>query len=156
MSLLNIRSDTELNTKLNKKEFKPNIIAFCCNWCSYAGSDLAGVSRLEYPVEIKIIRVPCSGRVDPVWIIKAFQEGADGVMVAGCHSGDCHYISGNLFAERRILVLKELLRNQGIDEKRLILTWISASEPAKFASVTAEITAQIRELGPLKRQELLC
>lgn len=135
--------------KLNEKVFKPKIIAFCCNWCSYAGSDLAGVSRLQYPDEIKIIRVPCSGRVDPAWIIKAFQEGADGVVVAGCHPGDCHYTSGNLFARRKMLILKEILKNQGIEEERLILTWISASESAKFAQFTP-IVEKIKDLGPLK------
>lgn len=121
---------------------QPNVVAFCCNWCSYAGSDLAGVSRLEYPADIRIIRVPCSGRVDPVFIIKAFQRGAHVVVVAGCHPGDCHYTKGNLFARRRMLILKEMLRNQGIDEKRLILTWISASEASKFATL-AKQAAQI-------------
>lgn len=131
------------------KNFKPNIIAFCCNWCSYAGSDLAGVSRLEYPANIKIIRVPCSGRVDPAFVIKAFQEGADGVIVAGCHPGDCHYTSGNLFARRKMLVLKELLSNNGIERERLILSWVSASESAKFASLAKDTVETIKKLGPL-------
>lgn len=129
-------------------EFEPKIVAFCCNWCSYAGSDLAGVSRLEYPANLKIIRVPCSGRVDPAFVIRAFQNGADGVVVAGCHPGDCHYVTGNLFARRRMLILKELLNQQGIDNRRLILTWISASEAVKFADM-ATIAADIKKLGPL-------
>ena len=134
---------------INNKKKSVKIITFCCNWCSYAGSDLAGISRLEYSADIKIIRVPCSGRVDPVLVIRAFQDGADGVIIAGCHPGDCHYIKGNLFARRRMLVLKELLKNQGISEERLILTWISASESAKFARV-AEIAADVCKLGPIK------
>jgi len=131
-------------------DFEPKIVAFCCNWCSYAGSDLAGVSRLEYPANLRIIRVPCSGRVDPSFVIRAFQNGADGVVVAGCHPGDCHYVTGNLFARRRMLILKELLNQQGIDSRRLILTWISASESVKFADM-ATIAADIKKMGPLKR-----
>lgn len=136
---------------LNPTQFRPNIIAFCCNWCSYAGSDLAGVSRLEYPAEIKIIRVPCSGRVDPAFVIKAFQEGADGVIVAGCHPGDCHYTSGNLFARRKLLTLQQLLASQGIDKKRLILSWVSASEAARFANLAKTAVEIIKDLGPLPR-----
>ncbi|MFC1485286.1 hydrogenase iron-sulfur subunit [bacterium] len=136
---------------IKKEDFCPKIIAFCCNWCSYAGSDLAGISRLNYDAELKIIRVPCSGRIDPIFIIKAFHTGADGVMVAGCHPGDCHYTTGNYFARRRMLVLKELLKSQGIEEKRLVLTWISASEAVEFAKTAEQIVNDVKELGPLGR-----
>ncbi len=136
---------------LSSPTFRPKIIAFCCNWCSYAGSDLAGVSRMEYPAEIKIVRVPCSGRVDPAFVIKAFQEGADGVIVAGCHPGDCHYTSGNLFARRKLLTLQQLLANQGIDKERLILSWVSASEAVRFANLAKTAVDTIKDLGPLPR-----
>ncbi len=132
-------------------EFRPNIVAFCCNWCSYAGSDLAGVSRLEYPANIKIIRVPCSGRVKPDFIIKAFQKGADGVIVAGCHPGDCHYTSGNLFARRKLLALHEFLESQGIGKERLFLSWVSASESAKFAELAKTAVEVVSAIGPLSR-----
>lgn len=132
-------------------EFEPKIIAFCCNWCSYAGSDFAGVSRIEYPSNVLIVRVPCSGRIDPAFIIKAFTEGADGVIVAGCHPGDCHYTSGNLFARRKMLVLRQLLKSQGIEEERFALTWISASEGQKFADTVKSIVAKVKKLGALLR-----
>jgi len=118
----------------------PNIVAFLCNWCGYAGADLAGVSRFQYPTSVKIIRVMCSGRVDPVFILKALENGADGVLVCGCHIGDCHYITGNLKAEKRVETTKKLLEAIGIDPNRLRLEWISASEGAKFAAVVKEFT----------------
>lgn len=140
-----------LNVRSQKTDFQPKIVAFCCHWCSYAGSDLAGVSRLSYPAQVKIIRVPCSGRIDPIFVIKAFQNGADGVIVAGCHPGDCHYTSGNLFARRRMLILRDFLRNQGIDPKRLTLTWISAAEAAKFVQVVTRAVEVNKALGPLHK-----
>ena len=109
-------------------DWEPKIVAFLCNWCSYAGADLAGISRLQYPANVRIIRVPCSGRLDPFYVIKALQHGADGVLVSGCHPGDCHYISGNYVARRRFAVLKRLLEYVGIEPGRVQFTWISAAE----------------------------
>jgi F420-non-reducing hydrogenase iron-sulfur subunit len=129
--------------------FEPKIIGFLCNWCSYAGADLAGVSRIQYPPNIRIIRVMCSGRIDPAFILEAFKDGADGVLVAGCHlPSDCHYISGNFKAERRIILLKKVLEELGIEPERLRLEWISASEGDKFAAVVRKMVNEVRELGP--------
>lgn len=130
-------------------EFEPKIIAFCCSWCSYAGADLAGVSRLQYPTNVEIIRVMCSGRIDPTFVLEAFKNGADGVLVAGCHiPSDCHYLSGNLRAQRRIAITKNLLKQFGLEPERLRLEWVSASEGDKFAAVVKEMTEKIKELGP--------
>jgi len=128
--------------------FEPKIVGFCCNWCSYAGADLAGVSRFQYPPNIRIIKVMCSGRVDPTFILKALEVGADGVLIAGCHPGDCHYISGNYKAERRILLLKKVLEQLGIEKERVRLEWVSASEGARFAEVVTDFTQTIKNLGP--------
>jgi coenzyme F420-reducing hydrogenase delta subunit len=129
-------------------EFEPKIIGFLCNWCSYAGADLAGVSRIQYPPNIRIIRVMCSGRVDPVIILEMFANGADGVIVTGCHPGDCHYVEGNLYEERKIRMLKRLLALTGLELGRLRLEWVSASEGQRFAQIVTEFTNQIKELGP--------
>ena len=136
------------------EEFEPKILVFACNWCSYAGADLAGVSRIQYPPNVRIIRVMCSGRVDPLYVLKAFEYGADGVLVTGCHPGDCHYIDGNLKAEDRIRFLKESLKHIGIEPERLRLEWISASEGDKFARVVREMVETVKKLGPnpLKRE----
>ncbi len=131
-----------------KGEFEPKIVAFCCNWCSYAGADLAGVSRFQYPPTIRIIRVMCSGRIEPIFILKAFEAGADGVLVSGCHIGDCHYIHGNKIAENRIKATSEILDLIGLGSNRLRLEWISASEGMKFSEVIKSFTEQIREIGP--------
>lgn len=131
-------------------EFRPRIIAFLCNWCSYAGADLAGMSRFDYPAEIRIIRVPCSGRVDPMFVMKAFERGADMVLVSGCHPGDCHYTSGNYHARRKLLVFRELLGFMGIDPRRFQMSWVSAAEGAKWSRVVTDITEQARELGPFE------
>ncbi len=128
-------------------QFEPNIIAFCCNWCSYAGADLAGVSRYQYPPNIKIIRLMCSGRLDPAYVLQALKGGADGVLVTGCHLGDCHYISGNEKAKRRIEGAFPLLERVGINPARLRLHWVSASEGQRFAQVVTEFTEQVRALG---------
>ena len=128
----------------------PNIVAFLCNWCGYAGADLAGVSRFQYPPTTRVIRVMCSGRVDPVFILRAFENGADGVLVCGCHINDCHYISGNLKAEKRVEKTKQLLKLTGITPDRLRLEWVSAAEGAKFAGVVKEFTELLEKLGPLK------
>ena len=130
-------------------EFEPRIVAFFCNWCTYTGADLAGVSRLKSPANIRIIRTMCSGRVDPTFIMKAFELGADGVLIGGCHPGDCHYTEGNYKALRRVHLLKKMLQSFGIDEKRLRLEWISASEGDVYQHVATEFTQSIRSLGPL-------
>lgn len=131
--------------------WEPRILAFLCNWCSYAGADLAGISRLQYPPTVRVIRVPCSGKVDPFFIIKALQHGADGVLVSGCHPGDCHYISGNYIARRRFAILKSLLEYVGIEEGRLHFAWVSAAEGEQFARLIREVTEAVRALGPSKR-----
>ena len=129
-------------------EFEPRIIGFLCNWCSYAGADLAGMSRIQYPPNIRVIRVMCSGRVDPVIVLEMFENGADGVIVTGCHPGDCHYIEGNLHEERKIKMLKMLLKLTGLGTDRLRLEWVSAAEGQRFAQVVTEFTEQIKKLGP--------
>jgi len=129
-------------------EFEPRIIGFLCNWCSYAGADLAGVSRIQYPPNIYIIRVMCSGRVDPPIVLGLLAEGADGIMITGCHIGDCHYISGNLQAKRKFALTKRLAEKAGLEPGRLRLEWISASEGQKFAQLVKEFTDQVRALGP--------
>jgi len=134
--------------------FEPNIIGFLCNWCSYAGADLAGTSRMKYPPNIKSIRVMCSGRVDPVFVLEALRKGADGVLVAGCHPGDCHYQSGNYKANRRMKLLKKLLEELAINPKRLRFEYISASEGAKFASVATEFVDELKKMGPNPLKEV--
>jgi F420-non-reducing hydrogenase iron-sulfur subunit len=129
--------------------FEPRIVGFLCNWCSYAGANLAGTSRIQYAPNIRIIRVPCSGRVDPLFVVKAFQSGADGVMVLGCHPGDCHYRDGNYYARRRFALMHNFLNFLGIDERRLKIDWVSAAEGKRFAQVVSEFTRQLSELGPL-------
>ena len=134
---------------MTKSEFEPKIVGFLCNWCSYAGADLAGVSRIQYPPTIRVVRVMCSGRVDPVFILEAFRSGADGVLVAGCHlPSDCHYISGNFKAHRRVTMLKKLLPQFGIEPERLRIEWVSASEGDRFATVIKDMTEEIKKLGP--------
>ena len=133
------------------EEFEPNIIGFLCNWCSYAGADLAGTSRVQYPPNIKIIKVMCSGRVNPMFVINALQQGADGVLISGCHPGDCHYQSGNYLARRRMGVMRSLLEQMGIEPDRVKMTWVSAAEGRKFAQVIEEVTADIKKLGPMKQ-----
>ncbi len=133
-------------------EFEPNIIGFLCNWCSYAGADLAGTSRIKYPTNIKIIRVMCTGRVDPAFVLEALKKGADGVLISGCHFGECHYKSGNYKASRRIKLTKKFLEQMGIDPERVKFEFVSASEGNKFAKVVTEFTEQLKELGPLTLQ----
>jgi F420-non-reducing hydrogenase iron-sulfur subunit len=130
------------------KEFEPNILGFLCNWCSYAGADLAGTSRMKYPSNLKSIRVMCSGRVDPAFVLEAFRKGVDGVLIAGCHPGDCHYQSGNYKTNRRVKLLKKLLEDLGIEPARVRFEYVSASEGQKFASVVTEFVAEIKKLGP--------
>lgn len=139
------------DTEAVEKEWEPKIVAFLCNWCSYAGADLAGVSRIQYPPTVRVIRVMCTGRMNPSFVIKAFQNGADGVLVAGCHPGDCHYIQGNLYARRRYSVLSELIEFLGIERERFMMSWVSASEGGKFAKVVTELTDRVKKLGPQKQ-----
>jgi len=129
-------------------EFEPRIVGFLCNWCAYAGADLAGVSRIQYPPNLRVVRVMCTGRIDPAFILEAFRSGADGVLVAGCHPGDCHYISGNFKVYRRILMLKKLLEQFGLEPERLRLEWVSASEGDRFATVIKDMVNEVKKLGP--------
>ena len=129
--------------------WKTRIIAFCCNWCAYAGADLAGVNRRQYSPEVKILRLMCSGRISPGIILKAFASGADGILVLGCHPGDCHYQIGNLYAEKRVEQVRELLDLVGVDDLRLRLEWISAAEGEKFGRTIDEFVMTVRKLGPL-------
>jgi F420-non-reducing hydrogenase iron-sulfur subunit len=132
-----------------KNGFEPKIIGFLCNWCSYAGADLAGVSRIQYPPNIRIVRVMCSGRIDPAFVLEAFKNGADGVLIAGCHlPADCHYISGNFKALRRVTLLRSVLKDFGIEPERLRLEWVSASEGDRFAAIVRDMVEQIKTLGP--------
>jgi len=133
-----------------KEKFEPNIVGFLCNWCSYAGADLAGTSRIQYPPNLKAIRVMCSGRVNPIFVVNALQQGADGILIGGCHPGDCHYERGNYLARRRMDVLKKLFEYIGIDSRRVRMTWVSASEGKKIAEVVQEVTDDIRKLGPMQ------
>lgn len=130
--------------------WEPRIVAFLCNWCSYTGADLAGISRISWSPAVRIVRVMCSGRLDPMFIVKAFRMGADGVIVSGCHPGDCHYKKGNYKALRRVHLLKRLLAGFGIDPQRLRLVWVSASEGEKWAQIANEMEDTIRNLGPLR------
>ncbi len=131
------------------KEWKPRIVAFFCNWCTYTAADLAGVSRLKYAANVRVIRLMCSGRVDPQFILEALARGADGVLIGGCHPGDCHYVEGNYKLLRRFQMLQRLLRDMGIEEQRVRLEWISAAEGDKVRSVINEMTQQLQALGPL-------
>ena len=134
--------------KVAEGEFEPLIIAYCCNWCSYAGADLAGTSRFEYPTNIRIIRVMCTGRVDSTLVLEALRMGADGVLIAGCHPGDCHYQKGNFMMEKRFDYLKKAVKNIGIEPERVRLEWVSASEGGKWAALVREMAEEIKQLGP--------
>jgi len=128
--------------------FEPKIIAFLCNWCSYGGADLAGVARLQYPPNIRVVRIPCSGRLDPKFVLAAFRHGADGVWISGCHPGDCHYIAGNYYARRKFAVMKGLLEHMGIESDRLHFSWVSSAEATKFQKVVTEVTEAVKARGP--------
>ncbi|MBU1185462.1 MAG: hydrogenase iron-sulfur subunit [Acidobacteria bacterium] len=129
-------------------EFEPKIIAFVCNWCTYAAADLAGTSRIQYPPNIRLIRLMCSSAVDPIYIMKSILNGADGVLIGGCHPGDCHYQNGNYKARRRVTILKSILTSIGVPEERIWLRWISASEGKKFADTVTDMVGRLREMGP--------
>jgi F420-non-reducing hydrogenase iron-sulfur subunit len=131
------------------ENFEPKIVGFLCNWCSYEGADSAGKAQKEYPSNLRVVRVMCSGRIDPQFVIQTFKDGADGVLILGCHPGDCHYQEGNFKALKRHKVLKNMLKEFGIEEERLRLDWVSASEGDKFVQVVSEIVEDVRKLGPL-------
>lgn len=136
------------------ENWEPKIVAFLCNWCSYAGADLAGGSRIKYPANVRIIRVPCSARIDPKLVLKGLEkEGVDGVLVSGCHPGDCHYTEGNYYARRRMQMFRRLMEFIGVDSRRIQMSWVSASEGPKWADVVSQVTEEIRALGPLHPQE---
>jgi F420-non-reducing hydrogenase iron-sulfur subunit len=136
-------------------EFTPRIIAFLCNWCSYTGADLAGTSRMEYKSNVRAVRVMCSGRIEPTFVLEAFIKGADGVLICGCHPGDCHYQEGNYRCLRRFLFLQKYIKQMGIETERLKLEWISASEGKQFAELVNSFTETITELGPCKIKETM-
>jgi F420-non-reducing hydrogenase iron-sulfur subunit len=133
-------------------EWEPKILGITCYWCTYAGADLAGSSRLEYPPNVRVVRVPCSGRVDPLFVLRGFERGADGVLVSGCHPGDCHYAKGNYYARRRLSILKRLLEYVGIEPERFRAHWVSAAEGPQWAEIVTEMTEQVRRLGPFRPQ----
>lgn len=135
-------------------EYQPKIVGFLCSWCSYAGADLAGTSRVGYPPSIRIIRVPCSGRVDPMLIVKSFELGADGVLISGCHPGECHYLEGNYHARRRFALLRPFLDYLGIEKERFQLEWVSASEGRRFSEVISSFTEDLKKLGPREEASL--
>lgn len=140
-----------METKTDNKPFEPKIAAFVCNWCTYTGADLAGTSRIKQQANARLIRVPCTGRIDPVFIIKAFENGADGVLISGCHPGDCHYNAGNFHARRRWIMFKNLLDFVGIDSTRLHFSWVSASEGKKWVDVINGVIDTVRKQGPFLR-----
>ena len=129
-------------------QFEPNIVAFLCNWCSYAGADLTGTSRIHYPPNVKVIRVMCTGRMNPLFVVQALRQGADGVLISGCHPGECHYLKGNYLARRRFMLMRNLLGFIGIDPLRLRMSWVSASEGKKFADVITTVTEELKRIGP--------
>jgi F420-non-reducing hydrogenase iron-sulfur subunit len=132
-------------------KFEPKIVGLLCRWCSYAGADLAGTSRKKYAPNVRVVRVMCTGRVEPTFILKALEKGADGVLIAGCHPGDCHYVEGNYKTLRRFLLMKKMLAQMGVDEERVRLEWVSASEGDRFATIVGEMTKQVGKLGPFPR-----
>ncbi len=135
--------------------FEPKITAFVCNWCTYAGADLTGTSRIKYAPNVRVLRMPCTGRIDFMLILKAFERGADGVMISGCHPNDCHYTSGNYHARRRWMVFQDLMVSMGIDTRRVVFSWVSAAEGAKWGQLVNDVTATIRELGPYEEFQAL-
>ncbi|MEG0750736.1 MAG: hydrogenase iron-sulfur subunit [Oscillospiraceae bacterium] len=137
--------------KCDESGFEPKILAFCCNWCTYTGADLAGLNRMKYPDNVRVVRVPCSGRVNPQFVLRAFQKGCDGVLICGCHPGDCHYSTGNYFTRRRFLLMKRFLEFCGIEPERFQARWVSGAEAAKFRDTIIKATEEIKKLGPNER-----
>jgi coenzyme F420-reducing hydrogenase delta subunit len=144
--------EMEAEPKEESSRYNPKIVAFCCNWCSYAGADLAGTTRLQYPTNVRIIRVMCSGRVDPAFVLKAFSLGADGVIIAGCHPSDCHYINGNEKTSMRGTFLSEFLEDAGLESQRFRVEWIAGSEGQKFANVVKRMVSELEALGPIAEE----
>src|SRR5512140_3673576 len=138
-----------MHPEKQQHDFEPKIIAFVCTWCTYAGADLAGTSRMQYPANVRVLKFPCTGRIDPGFILKAFQQGADGVLVSGCPPGDCHYIAGNFHAGPRFAVFRQLLEFVGVDLDRLQFSWVSAAEGGKWVEVVTELTERVRGMGPM-------
>jgi F420-non-reducing hydrogenase iron-sulfur subunit len=136
-------------------QFEPRIVAFVCNWCTYTGADLAGTSRLQMAPNVRVVRLPCTGRIDPLFIVKAFERGADGVIVSGCHPADCHYTAGNYHARRRFAIFRDLLDFMGVDVRRITFSWVSASEGGKWRDVVNDTTARVKELGPFAEYQTL-
>lgn len=143
---MSIPSSTEVSSA--GAGFEPKVVAFVCNWCTYTGADLAGTSRLKMSPNVRIIRTPCSSRISPLFIIKAFERGADGVIVSGCHTGDCHYSTGNYYARRRFAIFRDLLDFLGVDTGRVTFSWVSASEGTKWQQVVNDTAARVKALGP--------
>jgi F420-non-reducing hydrogenase iron-sulfur subunit len=141
-------TQAKTQTREASETFEPRIVAFVCTWCTYAGADLAGTARMAYAPNVRIVKLPCTGRIDPLFVLKAFEGGADAVLVSGCHPGDCHYTSGNFHARRRWALFRRLLSFTGIDERRLFFSWVSAAEGRKFADLINDITEKVREVGP--------
>jgi F420-non-reducing hydrogenase iron-sulfur subunit len=135
-------------SRMSNEPYEPHIVAFLCNWCTYTGADLAGTSRLQYPPNVRVIRMMCSGAVDPVYVLKPLIDGADGVLIGGCHPGDCHYQTGNFKTRRRYVAMSEILKTLGMDEQRIWLRWISASEGQRFADTIIDMVAGLKQLGP--------
>jgi len=133
------------------QEWKPKIIVFTCNWCTYAGADMAGFNHFEYPADVRIIRTPCSGRFDPIWVMRALNRGADGVLLSGCHPGDCHYGTGNYYNRRRQTIMKNMMQFMGIEPERFQTSWISGSEANKFQAVMIKLVDDIRRVGPNRK-----
>ncbi|SDL19835.1 hydrogenase iron-sulfur subunit [Halarsenatibacter silvermanii] len=143
------KAETEAaaDNQKDREEFEPKIVSFLCNWCSYAAADLAGSSRLQYPSNIRTVRIPCTGRINPLLIIKTLEKGADGILVSGCHPGDCHYIDGNYYARRRFTMLKEMLEFAGVEPERLNFTWCSAAEGKRFAEIVTRVVDRVKSVG---------
>ncbi len=140
----------ETGTGGKMSEFEPKIVTILCNWCTYGAADLAGVSRFQYPPNVRVVRVPCSGRVSPKMILSAFHNGADGVWISGCHPGDCHYITGNYYARRKFILLRDFLEYHGVEPGRIHFSWISSAEGVKFAEVARDVVEAVRKVGPAK------
>ena len=147
---------TQVTTEKSTGAWEPRIVAYCCNWCSYAGADLAGTSRIQYPTNARILRVNCTGRLSPEFILAALDMGADGVLVSGCHPGDCHYISGNYYARRKFALLKKCLEYMGIEPARVQFSWVSAAEGVRFAGIVKKVTEDIRKIGPFDYFRKIC
>ena len=150
MTAIDPNAEASSEPEASAAAFEPRIVAFVCNWCTYAGADLAGTSRLQYAPNVRIIKLPCTGRIDPMLVLKAFETGADAVLISGCHPGDCHYIAGNFHARRRFAAFRKLLEFVGVDLGRLQFSWVSAAEGGKWVEVVTGLTEQVRGMGPMQ------